>query len=102
MGGDPSRVDETQFRYSGPRPSTKESAIIMIADTIEAASRSMEEITKKNLTIMVDRLINNKIKEGQFDECKLTFQELGIVKKSIINTLSIARHLRVKYPEKIV
>lgn len=102
MGGDPSRVDETQFRYSGPRPRTKESAIIMIADTIEAASRSMEEITKKNLTLMVDRLINNKIKEGQFDDCKLTFQELGIVKRSIINTLSIARHLRVKYPEKIV
>lgn len=102
MGGDPSRVDEAQFRYSGPRPRSKESAIIMIADTIEAASRSMEEITKKNLTTMVDRLINGKIKEGQFDDCKLTFQELGIVKRSIINTLSMARHLRVKYPEKIV
>lgn len=101
VGGDHTRVDETQFRYSGPRPRTKESATIMIADTIEAASRSMEEITPKNLTSMVDRLINDKIKEGQFDDCKLTFEELGIVKKSIINTLIIARHSRVKYPEKI-
>lgn len=101
MGGDPSRVDETQFRYSGPRPRTKESAIIMIADTIEAASRSMEEINRKNLTTMVDRLINDKIKEGQFDDCKLTFEELGIVKTNIINTLIIARHSRVKYPEKV-
>lgn len=100
MDGDSTRVDETQFRYPGPRPKTKESAIIMIADTIEAASRSMEEITRKNLTSTVDRLINDKIKEGQFDDCKLTFEELGIVKRSIINTLSIARHLRVKYPEK--
>ncbi|MGL4348956.1 MAG: HD family phosphohydrolase [Chlamydiales bacterium] len=100
MGGDAARVDEMQFRYPGPRPKTKESAIIMIADKIEAASRSMEEITQKNLTNIVDRLINDKIKEGQFDDCKLTFEELGIVKKSIINTLIIARHLRVKYPEK--
>lgn len=100
MGGDPTRVDEMQFRYPGPKPKTKESAIIMIADKIEAASRSMEKITQKNLTSMVDRLINDKIKEGQFDDCKLTFEELGIVKKSIINTLIIARHLRVKYPAK--
>lgn len=100
MGGDSMRVDEMQFRYPGPKPKTKESAIIMIADKIEAASRSMEEITQKNLTSMVDRLINDKIKEGQFDDCKLTFEELGIVKKSIINTLIIARHLRVKYPGK--
>ncbi|GAB4184370.1 MAG: HDIG domain-containing protein [Simkaniaceae bacterium] len=102
MGGDVDAVDESKFRYPGPKPKSKESAIIMIADTVEAASRSMDEITKESLTEMVERLVNDKIDEGQFDECKLTFEELGIIKRTIINALVVTRHLRVKYPEKVL
>jgi len=97
-GGDVDAVDETLFRYPGPRPRSKESAIIMIADSVEAASRSLEEVSETSLTELVDRLIADKNEEGQFDECQLTFEELGLVKKAIVRTLSVTRHLRVKYP----
>jgi putative nucleotidyltransferase with HDIG domain len=100
MDGDPARVSKNLFRYPGPKPHTKESALIMIADTIEAASRSLNEVTEEAATEMVDRLISEKAQEGQFDECPLTFQELEIVKKTIVKALLVTRHLRIKYPEK--
>ena len=100
MKGNVDDVDENQFSYPGPKPRTKESAIIMIADTIEAASRSIEEPNEGTMEDLVDRLVEDKAEEGQFDECQLTFEELGIVKKKIAKTLSVTRHLRVKYPER--
>jgi len=93
-------VDEKLFRYPGPKPHTKESAIIMMADTVEAASRSLDEITEEALTKMVDKLVKEKADDNQLDECQLTFEELGVVKKTLVKTLSITGHLRVKYPEK--
>ena len=99
-GGDVDAVDEAQFRYPGPTPRTKESAIIMIADTVEAASRSLDEVNEEILTELVDRLIAEKEEEGQFDNCLLTFEELGIVKRTIVKTIGVTRHMRVKYPKK--
>lgn len=98
--GDVKAVDEKLFRYPGPKPRSKESAIIMIADSVEAASRSLEEVNEETLSEMVDRLVADKNEEGQFDDCQLTFEELGLVKKAIVRTLSVTRHLRVKYPDK--
>jgi putative nucleotidyltransferase with HDIG domain len=100
MGGDATKVNEKQFRYPGPRPRTKESAIIMIADTIEAASRSMDEATEESVTDMVDKLVAEKAEDGQFDECQLTFEELGQVKRAIVKALMVTRHLRIKYPDR--
>ncbi len=100
MDGDPSAVDEKLFRYPGPKPHTKESAIIMLSDTVEAASRSLDEITEEALTAMVDKLVKEKADDNQLDECQLTFEELGIVKRTLVKTLAITGHLRVKYPEK--
>lgn len=100
MGGDVDAVDESLFRYPGPKPRTRESAIIMMADTIEAASRSLEEVNEETITELVNRLIGEKLEDGQFDECQLTFEEFGIVKRTIIKTLAVARHLRIKYPAK--
>lgn len=100
MGGDATKVSEKLFRYPGPKPRSKESVIIMIADTIEAASRSMDELTETSVTELVDKLISEKADDGQFDECQLTFEELGQVKRSIIKALMVSRHLRVKYPER--
>lgn len=100
MGGDATKVNEKLFRYPGPRPRSKESAIIMIADTVEAASRSMEEVTEEEIFEMVDKLVAEKAKDGQFDECQLTFEELGQVKRAIVKALMVTRHLRIKYPEK--
>jgi cyclic-di-AMP phosphodiesterase PgpH len=100
MGGDATKVNEKAFRYSGPKPRSKESAIIMIADIVEAASRSMDEVTEETVADMVDKLVVEKAEDGQFDECQLTFEELGQVKRSIVKALMVTRHLRIKYPER--
>lgn len=100
MEGEREKVDEKLFRYPGPTPHTKESAIIMLADTVEAASRSLDEISEEALKEMVDKLVKDKADDKQLDNCQLTFEELGIVKKALVKTLSITGHIRVKYPEK--
>jgi hypothetical protein len=101
MRGDKARVDESKFRYKGPKPHTKESAIIMIGDTVEAAFRSLEEASEKNVSEMIDRLVAEKINDSQLDECQLTFEEIGAIKKAMIRTLLVLRHGRVKYPEAV-
>lgn len=97
-GGDKSKVDERDFRYSGPKPRSKESTVIMIADTLEAASRSLDAFNEESVTELVDRLISQKMEDGQFDESRLTFEELGIVKSVLVKTLLAASHPRIKYP----
>ncbi len=99
-GNRPEEVDESQFRYPGPKPRTRESAIIMICDSIEAATRSLEEINETTLTELVNRLVSEKAEDNQFDECQLTFEELGKVKKTLVRTLLLSHHVRVKYPKK--
>lgn len=98
MGGDKSLVDEREFRYAGPKPRSKESAIIMIADTLEAASRSLEKIDEEALTELATTLIKGKADDGQFDTCLLTFEELATVKKTLVKTLVAYGHSRIKYP----
>lgn len=98
--GKKEEVDESQFRYPGPIPRTKESAIIMICDTVEAASRSLDEINEETLTELVDRLVAEKAKDGQFDDSQLTFEELSKVKKTLVKTLVLSHHVRVKYPKR--
>lgn len=98
MGGDKSLVDEREFRYSGPKPRSKESGIIMISDSFEAASRSLDRISEDTLTELIDRIAREKIEDGQFNQCLLTFEELSIVKKVLVKTLLAAGHSRVKYP----
>jgi len=99
-GGDSRLVDESEFRYSGPKPHSKESAIIMIADTFEAASRSIDHPTEAKLMELIDKLVRVKAEDGQFDECQLTFEELGIVKSAMVHILIAGMHSRIKYPER--
>lgn len=98
VGGDKSLVDEKEFRYAGPKPRSKESAIIMIADSVEAASRSLDKISEESLMELASRLIKEKADDGQFDNCLLTFEELAIVKSTLVKTLVAYGHSRVKYP----
>ena len=100
VGGDKALVDVKNFRYAGPKPRTKESAIIMIADSFEAASRSLERADEESLTALINRLIREKADDGQFDDCLLTFEELGTVKKTMVKTLIASGHSRIKYPLK--
>jgi len=96
--GDKSQVNESDFRYAGPKPRSKESAIIMIADSLEAASRSLEKMDEPSLMALASRLIQEKAEDGQFDNCLLTFEELTMVKNSLVKTLVAYGHARIKYP----
>lgn len=92
------KVDEREFRYAGPKPRMKESGIIMIADSFEAASRSLDFVNEDSLFELIERLVREKVKDGQLDQCLLTFEELSIVKRALVKTLLAAGHSRVKYP----
>lgn len=99
-GGDKSVINESEFRYQGPKPRSKESAIIMIADSLEAASRSLDVVNEDTLMELANRLIREKAEDGQFDECLLTFEELAVVKKTLVSAVIAFQHTRVKYPRK--
>ena len=70
----------------------------MIADSFEAASRSLERVNEDTLTELVDRIVREKVEDGQFDQCLLTFEDLSIVKRVLVKTLLAAGHSRIKYP----
>lgn len=98
--GRPELVDEEKFRYPGPKPQTKEIAIIMIADAIEAASRSMHDVTQEAFLEKINQVIRERANDGQFNECDLTFKDIETIKKTIASTLLASHHVRIKYPEK--
>jgi putative nucleotidyltransferase with HDIG domain len=91
-------VKEEGFRYPGPKPQTKEIAIVMLADSIEAATRTLEEPTPARIEEMVRKIINNKFIDGQLDECELTLKDLEKIASSFIRVLSAMYHSRIKYP----
>ncbi len=92
-------VEEKNFRYPGPRPSTRESGIISLADTVESASRSLKKPTPAKIRAMVGDLVAAKINDGQLDDCPLTLRELAIVKDTFSNTLRSMLHSRIDYPK---
>jgi putative nucleotidyltransferase with HDIG domain len=91
-------VKEETFRYPGPKPSSKENAIILLADSIEAASRTLEKITPANIEDLVHNVIAKKIDDGQLDSSDLTFAEITKIKRTFIFTLSNMLHTRIPYP----
>jgi len=93
------KVDEKNFRYPGPRPSTRESAIIALADTIESASRSLSKPTPARIRGMIDELVRSRLHDGQLDDCPLTIKELALVKESFAGTLRSMLHSRIGYPK---
>ena len=92
-------VEESTFRYPGPKPQSKEAAILMIADTCESACRSMREIaTPSRIENKVRAMIKQKLDDGQLDDCGLTLRELKIIENSVITSVIATLHGRVKYP----
>lgn len=92
-------VDIADFRYGGPKPQTKEAAIVMLADTLEAASRSMSNPSRDKLYALIQKLVRGKLDDGQLDECPLTIRELSICTEAFLNAMSGAFHQRIEYPE---
>ena len=93
-------IEEFDFRYPGPKPRTREAAILMLCDCIESATRAMGEPTPSRIETLVRTLSRKRLEDGQFDECPLSFKELRTVEDSIIKSLSAIYHGRIAYPTK--
>ena len=92
-------VDELLFTYPGPNPFTKEQAILMMADTVEAASRSLPDYTEKTIRELVNKLIDAQVAEGYFKDCPITFRDIAYAKTVLIEKLKTIYHTRLSYPE---
>ncbi|NQT90214.1 MAG: HDIG domain-containing protein [Candidatus Omnitrophica bacterium] len=93
-------VSEEGFRYLGPKPQTRESAIVLLADSVEAASRVLQNPTPQRLKELVRKIINNKFIDRQLDECELTLKDINKIADSFVRVLTGIHHSRVEYPEK--
>ena len=92
-------VDLAPFTYPGPNPFTREPALLMMADTVEAASRSLPEYTEESISNLVNRLIDGQVNEGFFRECPITFRDIAQAKTVLIEKLKSIYHTRIKYPD---
>ncbi|ALO49994.1 HD family phosphohydrolase [Hoylesella enoeca] len=92
-------VDKALFSYPGPNPFTREQAILMMCDTVEAASRSLSEYTEDSISNLVNKLIDGQVAEGFFKECPITFRDIAIAKQVAIERLKSIYHTRIQYPE---
>ena len=92
-------VDQADYRYPGPKPQTAEAAVMMLADTVESASRALREPTPARLESLVKEISKKKFDDGQFDECPITVEQLHTIQSSLIKSLNAVYHARVKYPE---
>ena len=92
-------MDELLFTYPGPNPFTREQAILMMADSVEAASRSLPDYTEKSIRQLVDNIIDSIVAQGFFKECPITFRDIAYAKTVLIEKLKTIYHTRVSYPE---
>lgn len=93
------KVDKEAFQYPGPNPFTKEQAILMMADAVEAASRSLKSYTEESISCLVDKIIDGQVQDGFFKECPITFKDIATVKSVFKEKLKTMYHTRISYPE---
>lgn len=92
-------VDPEPFRYPGPNPFTREQAVLMMCDTVEAASRSLKEYTEENISKLVNTLIDRQVSENYFRDCPITFRDITVAKQTLIERLKSIYHTRIQYPK---
>jgi membrane-associated HD superfamily phosphohydrolase len=92
-------VDTDLFSYPGPKPSSRESAIGMLADSCESAARALQEPTPERVRDLIDAIVDSKISDGQLDDAPLTLREIALVKDQFVTMLSGIVHRRIEYPE---
>ena len=93
------KVDKAKFTYPGPNPFTREQAILMMSDAVEASSRSLKEYTTEAITELVNRIIDGQVANGAFVNCPITFRDISEAKQTFIDSLQVIYHTRVSYPE---
>jgi len=101
-GGRDELVDERIFRYPGPKPQSREAAILMLADGVEASVRSLDEKDEESIRSMVDRIVDARVEDGQLDEAELTLRNIAQIKDAFVGQLLGMYHSRIKYPDNVV
>ncbi|WP_312711383.1 HD family phosphohydrolase [Proteiniclasticum ruminis] len=96
---DPDSVKEEDYRYPGPKPKTREAGIMMLADSVEAAVRSISDPTQGKVEAMVYKIFKDKLEDGQLDECDITFSDVSKIRKNFLKTFGSIYHERIEYPE---
>lgn len=99
LANDENNVREEEFRYPGPKVQTREAAVIEVADSVEAATRSLTKPTPEKIDALIRKIINDRLQDGQFDECHLTLKDLDNVRRSMCETMKGIFHSRIEYPE---
>ena len=102
VGGNEELVDERTYRYPGPKPQSREAAILMLADGVEASVRSLDEKDEESIRAMVDRIVDARIEDGQLDDAELTLKNLAQIKDAFVGQLLGMYHSRIKYPDNVV
>ena len=92
-------TDQKVFNYPGPLPKSKEATVVMLIDGIEAASRSLKEKTHGHFNVLINKMIDDKIKSNQLDNSLLTFSDVNIIKEILLNKLINIYHIRIEYPK---
>ena len=96
------KVDDAPYTYPGPNPQTREAAILMMADACEAAARSLTMPSEENITNLVNKIIDSQVADGLFGESPISFKDINIVKKCLIDRLLTFYHTRVSYPDEVI
>ncbi len=91
-------VSESEFRYPGPKPGSRESAILMVCDSVEGAVRALQDPTPSRIESVVREIILARLMDGQFDDCEITLRELARVEQSLVKSLCAIHHGRIAYP----
>jgi membrane-associated HD superfamily phosphohydrolase len=92
-------IDEAKFTYPGPLPATKETAILMMSDAVEAASRSLKSYDEESISKLVENVVNGQIAEGQFKNSPISFKDVEVAKRVFVEKLKNIYHTRIQYPE---
>ena len=101
-GGREDLVDERIYRYPGPKPQSREAAILMLADGVEASVRSLDEKDEESIRAMVDRIVDGRVEDGQLDDAELTLRDIAQIKEAFVAQLLGMYHSRIKYPDNVV
>jgi putative nucleotidyltransferase with HDIG domain len=102
LGGDEEVAARDRYRYPGPKPQSREAAILMLADGVEASVRSLEEKDEVSIRAMVDRIVDARVEDGQLDEAELTLRNLSQIKEAFVQQLLGMYHTRIQYPDNVV
>ncbi|MBR5622809.1 MAG: HDIG domain-containing protein [Opitutales bacterium] len=99
LSGDEALVDESNYRYDGPRPQTMEAAILMLCDIVEASSRSLKKVTQQAVEDLVEKLVYERVKDGELSDCPITLRQIDVIRKSLVNSVLMSYHKRISYAD---